>query len=318
MISVQDILLAKQRIAPYILETPVEPSLSLLDETGTNVFLKLENQQVSGSFKLRGGLNKIIKTLHDKPGAEFVAPTAVGHGVGLSYAAKVLGAKSHILMPKSADPDRVKEIHRNGASLQFFDSVPEARIAARKLEKEKGYVYVSAYNDVEMIEGAGTIGVELLNQLPQVDCLVCGVGGGGYLAGIATVLKAVNPQLKVYGVQQENAPFLAEWHRTRKYPIHFQGRASIAEGIGAMVEEETITWPYIEQFVDDFIIVSEENIKASVLWMLNQHKQYAEPSGVVGLSAIRKRPDVFRNFKNVLTIITGRNFSFERFKNLIM
>jgi len=177
MITTQDILSAHNRIAPYVTETPVE-AVSPFHDSGKEVLLKLENLQVSGSFKSRGGLNKILKTWEANPQAEFVAPTAGGHGVGLSYSAKVLGAKSHIFMPENADPDRKKDIISNGATVRFFSSVPEARKEALRLEKEKGLTFASAYNDTEMIEGGGTIGLELIKQAADIDCLVCGVGGG--------------------------------------------------------------------------------------------------------------------------------------------
>ncbi|WP_456437263.1 threonine ammonia-lyase [Psychroserpens sp.] len=316
-ITVQDILKAKKRISSYIIETRLEYSDVLSTEIGAEIYLKLENLQVSGSFKPRGGLNKILKTKETNPNAEFVAPTAGGHGVGLSYSAKILNSKVHILMPENADSDRLKDIKNNGASIHTFKTVPEARIRAKELEKEKGYVFVSAYNDVEMIEGAGTIGIELLNQVPDIDCLVCGVGGGGYLAGIGIVLKAINPNIKIYGVQQENSPFMANWFKSKKYPENFIMKPSIAEGIGAEVEKDTITWDYINEFVEDFLVVSEDEIKDTVKWTMKNHKHYVEPSGIVGLSGIRKYPEIFKKQKKTVTIVTGRNMSYDKFLNLI-
>lgn len=313
MIKPTDILQAKERIAPHIRQTPVEYSRPLQQELGLNVHFKLENLQVSGSFKPRGGFNKILK----QPTEEFIAPTAGGHGVGLSYAADQLGAKVHILMPKSADSDRIKDIEANGATIQFFDSVPEARAKARALEAANNYVFVSAFNDTEMVEGGGTIAVELLEQLPNMDCLVCGVGGGGYIAGMGILLKAINPDLKIYGVQQENAPFLAEWFKHKSYPERLDMKPSIAEGIGAEVESDSITWPYIEKQVDDFYLVSEEEIRESLLWLLKEHKHYVEPSAVVGLAAIRKHADHFKKFNSICTIITGRNMSFDKFQSIL-
>lgn len=315
MISSLDIFEAKKRIAPYLLETPVEYSEELSKHVGTNIYFKLENLQLSGSFKPRGGLNKILKTHVSNPQSEFVAPTARGHGVGLSFAGKVLGAKIHIMMPRSADPDRVKDIESNGASIQFYESVPEAREAALKSSKENGHVFVSAFNDVGMIEGGGTIAVELLDQLPNVDCLVCGVGGGGYISGMAIVLKAVNPNVKIIAVQQDTTPLVYNWYKTGQYEM-LPFKSSIAEGIGALVEEESITLPLIKQYVDDFIIVSDHEIKESLFWMLENHKHYVEPSAVVGLAAIRKYPDIFKSYKNVLTVITGRNLSYQKFREL--
>ena len=316
MISLLDIFEAKKRIASHIIETPIEYSGELSKQIGTNTYFKLENLQLSGSFKPRGGLNKILKTHINNPQAEFVAPTAGGHGVGLSFAGKVLGAKTHIMMPNSADPDRIRDIRSNGASIQFYESVPDARKAALKSSEENGYVFVSAFNDVEMIEGGGTIAVELLDQTPNIDCLICGVGGGGYISGMAIVLKAINPNIKIIAVQQDTTPLVYNWYKTGHYNM-LPFKPSIAEGIGALVEEESITLPLINQYVDDFLIVNDEEIKEALFWMLQYHKHYVEPSGVVGVAAIRKYPDIFKDHKNILTVITGRNLSLKRFRELV-
>lgn len=220
------------------------------------------------------------------------------------------------MMPSSADPDRINDIKNNGASIQFFDSVPEARKAAIKLSEKKGYVFVSAFNDVEMIEGGGTIAVELLNQLPNIDCLVCGIGGGSYISGMAIILKAINPKIKIIGVQQDTTPLIYNWYKTGRYKM-LPFKPSIAEGIGALVEEESITLPLIKHYVDDFLIVNDDEIKDSLFWMLQHHKHYVEPSAVVGLAAIRKNPKIFSEYKNILTVITGRNLSYKRFREFI-
>lgn len=316
MISPADIFEAKKRISPYLIETPIEYSNDLSKSIGANVYFKLENLQLSGSFKPRGGVNKILKTRVNSPQAEFIAPTAGGHGVGLSYAGKILDANVHILMPNSADPDRIKDIREHGASIQFYDSVPEARKAAIKSSEENGYIFVSAYNDTEMIEGGGTIGVELLKQLPNIDCLVCGVGGGGYISGMAIVLKAINPDIKIIAVQQDTTPLVYNWFKTGQYRM-LPFKPSIAEGIGALVEEESITLPLIQKYVDDFMIVNDNEIKEALFWMLKHHKHYVEPSAVVGLAALKKHPEIFKDYKNILTVITGRNLSYKRFEELI-
>lgn len=308
---------ASKRISPFIINTPTIQSKQLLSEHNLNVYLKLENLQVSGSFKPRGGFNKILKTWANLPDAEFVAPTAGGHGVGLSYAASKLGAKVHILMPQNADKDRIKDITNNGASIQFFEGVDAARIAAKKIEKEKGYTFVSAYNDVEMIEGGGTMAIELLEQVPHLDCLVCSVGGGGYISGMAIVLKAINPKIKIIGVQQNTTPCIYNWFKTGKYePLPFI--PSIAEGVGAMVEEDCITLAYIKEYVDDFLLLTDDQIKDTLNWTFENEKMYVEPSGIVGLTAIRNNPDYFKEFKSIGTVITGRNISYDRLKTLIV
>lgn len=316
-ITPSDIFEASKRIRPFIINTPTIQSKQMLSEHNLNVYLKLENLQVSGSFKPRGGFNKILKTWENKPNAEFVAPTAGGHGVGLSYSANKLGAKVHILMPQNADKDRIKDITNNGASIQFFEGVDAARIEAKKIEKEKGYTFVSAYNDVEMIEGGGTMAIELLEQAPDLDCVVCSVGGGGYISGMAIVLKAINPKIKIIGVQQNTTPCIYNWFKTGKYES-LPFIPSIAEGVGAMVEEDSITLPYIKEYVDDFLLITDDQIKDTLNWTFANEKMYVEPSAVVGLAAIRNNIEYFKKFKCIGTVITGRNISYSRLKTLIV
>lgn len=315
-IKANDIFSASKRINPYINKTPINFSERINADLGLNVIFKLENLQVSGSFKPRGGFNKILKTLHKNPHAEFVAPTAGGHGVGLSYAAKKLNAKVHILMPHNADKGRIKDITNNGASIQFFDTLDAARLQAKQLAKDSGYIFVSAYNDIEMIEGGGTIAFELLTQLPEMDCLVCGVGGGGYIAGMALVLKTIKPGIKIIGVQQTATPCIYNWFKKGKYEI-LPYVSSIAEGIGGMVEEDCLTMPYIKKYVDDFLLVTDSQIKETLKWAFENEKMYVEPSGIVGLTGIREYPHLFKSFKNVVTVVSGGNISIERVKSLL-
>lgn len=318
-ITIRDIEQAYKRIHPYIVNTPVEYSYALSKHSNCNIYFKLENFQNSGSFKPRGSLNKILTYIeHTGNKPEMIAPTAGGHGIGLSYAANKLQVKANIYMPETADPDRKKIIMQYNASVKLFENVPEARVAALSEAKEHGLLFLSAYNDEAMIEAGGTIGLEVKQQLPDIDCLILGVGGGGLLSGMATVLKQHNPQLKIIAVQQENNDFLARWQGTNIYPETFKSGPTLAEGIGGIIEKECITVPYLKKYVDEYVIVTEQEIKESVLWALQEHKLYIEPSAAVGIAAIRKTDWHRYNVKNVLTVVTGRNMSLLRYKKLIM
>lgn len=278
--------------------------------------LKLESEQVSGSFKPRGGFNKILTTREQGGPSDFIAPTAGGHGVGLSYAARATGTTAHIYLPETADPSRIRDIRANGATMTFFPSVVEAAAAARATAEREGFVYVSAYDDTQMIEGGGTIAPELIEQLPDLDCLVCSGGGGGYLAGMAIVLKQLKPDLTIIGVQQEGAGVLAEWHRTGRYPADFELHPSLAEGVGGPVPETVATWEYLRDLVDEFVLVTEDDIAETVLAYIDGTKRYVEPSGVVGLAAIRRDPTRFADYSAVCTVITGRNMSVDKLRTI--
>ena len=300
--NVTDIVNAHRRIQPHVLRTPLVPSPLLGRHAGTRAWLKMEHVQLSGSFKPRGAFNKIIR---DEV-ARIVAPTAGGHGVGLSCAAKALGVEARIYLPRDADPDKVTMLQQNGASLVFCDSMAEARSAALVAAEREDMTYLSAYNDTAMIEGGGTVALEILDEHPSLDCLIVGVGGGGLIAGMGLVLKAHNPKIRIIGVQQENAPVLARWFE-RGAPHEVPCSPSIAEGIGASVEVDTITWPMIQTLVDEFVLVSEQDIKDAMRWLLEHEKLYIEPSGAVGVAALLKRPTT--SFAECVTVLTGRNVS---------
>ena len=299
-----DIYQAHQRIRPHIRHTPLHVTEALAD---SGVYLKLENQQVAGSFKPRGAFNAILK--HGK--GPYVAPTAGGHGVGFSYAARRLGVEAHIYLPHDADPDKIAMLKRNGALVTYFDDMPAAREAALRAAREDGFHFVSAYNDVAMIEGGGTVAIELLHDLPEIDTLVVPVGGGGLIGGMGLVLKALKPNLRIIGVQQENAPVLASWFQAGK-PVPVACQPSIAEGVGAPIEEDSITWPLVQQVVDRFVLVTEDEIREAMLRLLATEKLYVEPSGAVPVAALPHLD--LPTLGNTVLILTGGNVSWPKFR----
>ncbi|WP_257461734.1 threonine ammonia-lyase [Archangium lipolyticum] len=306
---------ARRGIAPYIRHTPLEHNSSLSKFAGSPVFLKLENLQVTGSFKPRGSLHKVLSVRASQPHAEFIAPTAGGHGIGLAYAAATLGSKAHIYLPRSVDPDKLRLIQDQGAHIEFFDSVPQAREAALRVASEQGYTFLSAYNDRHMMEGGGTIALEILEDCPHVETVLVGVGGGGLLAGMSVVLKAANPRIRLIGVQPESSAVLAQWHRAGQ-PVDVNGlRPSIAEGIGAEVERDLLPWPYLQRLVDEFVLVSDDELRDAMRWCVSDTKYVIEPSAAAGLAALRKL--LPRSLGPTAIVLTGRNVSWRRFEELV-
>ncbi|WPB77001.1 pyridoxal-phosphate dependent enzyme [Archangium violaceum] len=309
------VIAARRGIAPYLRHTPLEPNASLSKLAGFPVLLKLENLQVTGSFKPRGSLHKVLSVRASRPDAEFIAPTAGGHGIGLAYAAATLGAKAHIYLPRSADPDKLRMIQEYGAHLEYFDNVPLAREAARRVAAERGYTFLSAYNDRHMMEGGGTVALEILEDCPQVETVLVGVGGGGLLAGMSVVLKAANPRIRLIGVQPETSAVLAQWHREGQ-PVDVPDvRPSIAEGIGAQVEKELLPWPYLKRNVDEFVLVTDDELREAMRWCVSDAKYILEPSAAAGLAALRKL--LPRALGPTVVVLTGRNVSWHRFEELV-
>ncbi len=211
------------------------------------------------------------------------------------------------------NPDKVNQLRENGAKLSFFENIPQAREAARHHEKTTGSHFVSAYNDAHMIEGAGTLGLEVLQKLSTIDNLVLGVGGGGLIGGMALALKPFFPHLRIIGVQSEASPVLAEWFKAGQ-PCPVVTRPSFAEGVGAAVEVDSITWPLVQKFVDEFVVVTEDEICEALRFIVSKHKLYIEPSAAVSIAGILKLGQLKGE---TVTVLTGANVSLERFKSAL-
>jgi threonine dehydratase len=305
---------AQQRIKGYVLQTPLEYSYSLSKKAKAKVYLKLENLQVAGSFKPRISFNKLLSLDAKSRQRGAIASTAGGHGIGLSYAGKALDVPVDIYLPRSADPRKVELIRRNGAQLTYFDSVEEARVAAVSAAESSGKTFVSAYNDPDVVAGGGTIGLEIAVDLPKTDLVLIGMGGGGVASGIAIALKDLNPRAQVWGIQSEENGVLVEWLRAGRQ-TEVAIRDSIAEGLGAYIEADSITFPLAQEYVDETILVSEEEIKDAMLLALDEHQYIVEPSGAAQIAALNQVPT--GKFENIVIVVTGRNISRERYFNIL-
>ncbi|MCM3766322.1 threonine/serine dehydratase [Neobacillus niacini] len=314
IITLQEIIQTKKRIHDYIHHTPLEYSENLSRIHHTDIYLKLENFQVTGSFKARGAFNKVLTLPQNDQNSGVIAPSAGNHGIGLGFAAKKLNMEAHIYLPEDADPSKVTMLESYGVKLKFFPSIEAARQSALLDAKENRLTFVSAYNDEAMIAAGGTVGLEIVNDLSDVDIVIAGIGGGGLTSGICIALKSINPNIQIWGVQTANSPTIAVWYQ--------QGRAtsvnlkpSIAEGLSGPIEPETITFPIILRYMDRIITVSDEDIVMGMKRLL--HANYmVEPSGAAGVAALKYGEHELKG-KKVVVVVTGRNVSWSRFKNLV-
>ncbi|MDY7227162.1 threonine ammonia-lyase [Hyalangium rubrum] len=305
---------ARTRIAPFIRHTPLEPSRALSERIGARAFLKLECLQVTGSFKPRISFNKLLAVGEERRARGVVASSAGGHGIGLSHAARVLGAPAELFLPHGADVRKVEVIRQNGARLHFFDTVAQAREAARAHAREHAQLFVSAYNDPDIIAGGGTVGLELVEDLPEVDLVVVGVGGGGLMAGMGLVLEHQAPNARIWGVQPEASPVMATWLE-RGQPVAVETRPNIADGLGAHPEPDTLTFPLLQRLADRMVLVSEADIRDAMGWLLEEHQLVVEPSGAAPVAALLRYPPT--GFRNVVVVLTGRNISRQRYLQLL-
>ena len=314
-VTLKDIYAASGRIKSTVCKTPLEPSHSLSALVGTEVRLKMENLQHTGSFKLRGAANVLASLNADQRRAGVIAPTAGNHGLGLACAGHAAGIPVSIFLPFSADPIKVSAMKSYGAQVTFFDDIEDARQEAIVAAQQSGATFVSAYNNQQMIAGGGTVGLEIMEDWPDADVILVNIGGGGLASGIATAIKGINPAAEVWAVQSEASPTFACWKEAGE-AIPVEISSSIAEGISGYIEPEAMTWPLIRDRVDRVLLVSEDEIKAAMLLMLNLHSHVVEPSGVPAVAAaIRYAKEL--SGRKVVCVVSGRNISGSRYLKLV-
>ncbi|KAF6637934.1 threonine/serine dehydratase [Pantoea agglomerans] len=314
-VTLKDIYAASGRIKSTVCKTPLEPSHSLSALVGTEVRLKMENLQHTGSFKLRGAANVLASLNADQRRAGVIAPTAGNHGLGLACAGHAAGIPVSIFLPFSADPIKVSAMKSYGAQVTFFDDIEDARQEAIVAAQQSGATFVSAYNNQQMIAGGGTVGLEIMEDWPDADVILVNIGGGGLASGIATAIKGINPAAEVWAVQSEASPTFACWKEAGE-AIPVEISSSIAEGISGYIEPEAMTWPLIRDRVDRVLLVSEAEIKAAMLLMLNLHSHVVEPSGVPAVAAaIRYAKEL--SGRKVVCVVSGRNISGSRYLKLV-
>ncbi|MEU8076065.1 threonine/serine dehydratase [Catellatospora citrea] len=313
-VTLEGILAAHKAIRPYVRRTPLDPSHSLALGSDTEVHLKLECFQVTGSFKPRGAFARLLALDPEQRRKGVVASTAGNHGIGLAYAAQRLGIPVDVYLPYWADRSKVRALEQYNACLTWFESVEHARESAKDHAQKTGKTFVSAYNDTHMIMGGGTIGIEIHEDLPDIDLLVVSVGGGGMAAGAGIALKALAPNAKIWAVQAAKSPKMAQWIKqghTGSVPL----AKTIAEGLAVDMEEDTITYPILRDLIDRFVLLEENEVSHAVRWLLNEHQLLVEPSGAAAVAALLKeRPT---GFSRVAAVLTGRNVSGERYSSLI-
>lgn len=293
-------------IRPFVRETPLEYSHSLSAETDCEAYLKLENLQITGSFKARGSMNKILSLKDDN--RKIITASTGNHGLGVANALKAIGKEGTIFLPTKASIAKVEAIKQRGIAVEFYGESGEVtETYARKLAHETNQVYVSPYNDEDVIAGQGTIGVELHRQLPELEAVFVSIGGGGLIAGIAAYLKSVNPNIKIIGCLPANAPVMYECIKAGKV-IDVPEQPTLSDGTAGGIDHDTITFPLCKELIDEYILTSEDEILSAMRFVLKHHHQVIEGSAGVAVAAILKLKEKFRG-KKVAAVICGSNVS---------
>ena len=304
---------AKKRVDEVIVPTPLIYSEAFSKECKNEVYIKPENLQKTGAFKLRGAYNKIVKMPEEAKKKGLIASSAGNHAQGVAYAAHKLGVKSTIVMPKHTPLIKVEATESHGADVVLAGEVyDEAYQTALELQKENDYTFVHPFNDEDVIEGQGTIALEILEELPAADVILVPVGGGGLISGIACAAKAIKPTIKIIGVEPEGAASaLAAINEDQV--IALEEAVTIADGT-AVKQIGEVTFEYIKEYVDGIITVSDYELMEAFLILVEKHKLVAENSGILSLAGLKKLNE--KN-KKVVSLISGGNIDVMTISSMI-
>ena len=302
-ITLADIQAAAKAIGGSIQETRCRPAQTLSRITGAKIYMKFENRQFTASFKERGALNRLLALSEAERKAGVIAMSAGNHAQGVAYNAARLGIPATIVMPENTPSIKVEHTEDHGATVVLHGSVlAEASDHAMKLAQEKGYTFIHPYDDPLVIAGQGTVALEMLAAIPELEYLVVPIGGGGLISGMAVAAKAINPGIHIIGVQTSLYPSMADVLAGREPHV---GGSTIAEGIAVKYPGE-ITRKIVHDLVDDIILVEESDLEQAISLIAGVEKTIAEGAGAAGLAAVLKDPVRF-NGRHTGLVITGGN-----------
>jgi threonine dehydratase len=307
---------AAQRIRPDIKRTPLEHSPSLSRLAGAEVYLKWECEQRTGSFKFRGALNKVRSlSMEDKKRGVVLASTG-NHGLGISLAAEIEGVGLTLVLPQNVSPEKKRRLEKGRAEIIVRgESCDQAEIRARRMAEETGRVFVSPYNDQEIIAGQGTIGLEIDEDLEGLDAVVVPVGGGGLVAGIAGYLKTIRHRIRIFGVEPKHSAFMAASIRAGRV-VEIKEKDSIADAVAGGIEPGSITFPLCQELLDGIITVREGMIRQAMSLLYEDHQRMVEGAGALPLAALLTRRGPFIG-KRVVLVVSGGNISPETFHSVV-
>ena len=309
MVTLGDVYAARRRMGPWVRRTPFEYSPLLSELTCGEVWLKFENRQLTGSFKIRGATNRIALLTPDERLRGVVAASSGNHAQGVAYAARQLGVKATIVVPGNTPKVKRDAIRALGADLTVHgDEYMEAERLAQSMSREGEIPFLSPYHDPDLIAGQGTVGLEMVEDGPALDAVLVPVSGGGLISGIATVMKK-SSKAEVIGIQTIASPVMHESVKAGKI-IEIPLYDTVAEGLHGGIEQGSVTFPICQSLVDSWIDVKESTIVEALRLMLLRHHEVIEGSGAVGVAALMDDPHRFKG-RRVGVVISGGNIDEE-------
>ncbi len=307
---------AAARIAGLVRETPLELSPAFSHRAGANIYLKLENLQHTGSFKLRGAMNRLLTSTVEERANGCVTASSGNHGAAVAYATQKLNTTGIIFVPEQTSPAKLELIRRYGGDVRLFGSDGlHAEQHARQFADQNGMYYISPYNDFEVIAGQGTCGIEIVSQLDDVDAAFIAVGGGGLVSGVGSVLKSRYPQMRIFGCQPEASAVMAKSVAAGRV-LDLCSEPTLSDGTAGGVEADSITFGLSCELVDEFILVSEARIAAAMREYIDTERQLIEGAAGVAIAGLLAKREAVSGMK-VAVIICGGNVNRETLRAVI-
>ncbi|MFQ5875617.1 MAG: threonine/serine dehydratase [Dehalococcoidia bacterium] len=312
--SLEDVFSARKVIGHYLPQTPLWHYPGLSHMVGAQVFLKHENYQPIGSFKIRGGINLVSRLTEDEKARGVISASTGNHGQSVAYAGRLFGVRSIIVVPEEANPGKVESMRNLGGEVLFHGAdFDESREHVERLAAEFSYRYIHSANEPLLISGVGTYALEILEELPDVDAILVPVGGGSGASGTALVAKALNPSIQVIGVGAEKAP--AAYLSWKHHKYIEAGMETFAEGMATRVPFE-LTQSILRDLLDDYLLVSEEELKAAIVALLEKAHTLAEGAGAAPLAAALKIKDQLQG-KKVVLVLSGGNLDIAQLREIL-
>jgi threonine dehydratase len=306
-----EVLEAEGRIRPHIRETPLEHSPYLSRECGCGVYLKLENLQISGSFKLRGAMNKLLSLSEAERARGVVTASSGNHGAAFAYTLQRFGWQGTVYLPRNASPAKVEALRLYGAEVKFHgEDCVETEAFAKNEAAMSGRFWLSPYNDPKVVGGQGTVAIELERQLERFDTVLVPVGGGGLASGLGGYLKQSGRQVEVIGCLPENSPVMYESVKAGRI-VETESKPTLSDGTAGGIEQGSITFDLCRSYVDDYILLSEDEIAAAIRLCVERHFMLIEGSAALPIAALLKQRGRFKG-RQVVLILTGAKISLQK------
>lgn len=310
------VIRAEVRIRKHILETPLEYSPYLSQLGNCRVYLKLENQQITRSFKFRGAMNKVLSISEAARKQGVITASTGNHGAAMAHVFEKLGVSGTIYLPKNVTPAKIETLRLMGAHLKFHgEDCVEAEKLARKTAEERGLSFVSPYNDPDIVGGQGTIAVELERQLEQFDAVLSPVGGGGLIGGVAGYLKAEQPEVRQIGCQPVSSRVMYESIKAGRL-LDLESKPTLADGTAGGIESGSITFDICRECVDQFILVSEDQIRDAMQLLISKHYMLVEGAGALSTASFLTDPMRFAG-KAIVLVVSGAKISLETLREVL-